>query len=123
MSWASTSDLRALVHTEQSDDEVSSILTQAQDEITAAVSDTSNSYIKTAHLYKSALLCLIRMQTNGELAYLNKVGSIQRYNDIEKTIQLYEREYAKAIRRVMLSSTTDATYTISKKFTCYEVSR
>jgi hypothetical protein len=113
MAWATVADLRSLVRTVESDEQVASILNTAQNDIEGTVGEQTgvvSASLSRAHLYLSAVFLLRFMQTNGEMAYYNKVGPDQTYNQIEPAIADFENRYRKAMRQV----STGALYAIVK---------
>lgn len=114
MAWATVTDVRSLVRTVESDVQVESIIYTAQKDIEGTVGEQTgvlSASLSKAHLYLSIVFLLRYMQTNGELAYYNKVGPDQTYNQIEPAIADYEDRYRKAMRKV----STGALYTIVKQ--------
>ncbi len=109
MAWAEVADLRALIYTDMSDDELSDILDLAQDSIevqTGTILTTSNLH-KMACLYRAAMFLLQRQKTNGELAYTSKIGSIHQINEIDKLISSYESRADSMIRIISVKNASN----------------
>lgn len=116
MASATVDDLRALIYTVQTDTELSNIISISSNILTGMGISADNARYKELHLYKSAVICLQRMQTNSEMAYMTKVGSIQQFNsDIIKTIKMYEDLFNDVLKSIQLTSTIASTYVISKQ--------
>lgn len=114
MTTATIDDLKSLISTVQTDAELSSIVSISNDILSGmGISDTNARY-KELHLYKSAVICLQRMQTNGELPYMSKLGSVQEMNsDIIKSIKMYQDLFDSVLKSVQVSLNLSSTYVIS----------
>ena len=106
MAWAEVADLRALIYTDMTDDELSDILNLAQDSIEIQTGNIilPNNLHKMACLYKAAVFLLQRQKTNGELAYTSKVGGIHQINEIDKMIASYESRASSLITSISLKN-------------------
>ena len=109
---ATVSDLRGIVETTKSDTEVQTILDIAQKHIP---SSATGNLLFLAHLYKSAVLLLSNMKTNGELPEQNKIGPVQALNKIDSMIRGYERMYETEMSKIALGNFTQSSYLISAK--------
>jgi len=109
---ATVSDLRGIVETVKSDAEVQTILNIAQKHIPSSASGNS---LFLAHLYKSAVLLLFDMKTNGELPEQNKLGSVQALNKIDSMIGRYEQMYTTEMSKMAFGDFSKSTYLISAK--------
>lgn len=111
MGWATVADVRSLIRTVETDPQIQSILDIAQKDITASVGTITGDAppsLSLAHMYLAAANLLRFMQTNGEMAYYNKMGPDQTYNQIEPAIEHYMRLYETAIRKYKVSNLTAA---------------
>lgn len=118
-SWASNTELSALVSSSLLTTDLDAILNIAKLDIEAALGTVSTvtDSIKTAHLYKAAALLLVRLKTNGELAYMVRVGDSQQYNEIDEAIQFFEEKVKKILTNYGLaSSTSDVLYVRTKPY-------
>jgi len=114
MSIATVSDVRSLIYTVQSDDELSSIISISDDILSGMGISNSHARYRELHLYKAAIICLTRMQTNSELPYMSKLGSVQEMNsDIIKTIAVYQKTFDDILKTVQATITLSSTYVIS----------
>lgn len=110
MAWADVQDLRALVFTDMTDDELSDILELAQDFLevkTGTVSAPTDTH-KMACLFQSAAFLLNRMKTNGELSYTNKIGTVHQINEkIDDRIAEYQTKADSLIQIILYRTTSD----------------
>lgn len=109
---ATVSDLRGIVETTKSNNELQTILDIAYKHIPSSA--TGNSLF-LAHLYKSAVLLLSNMKTNGELPEQNKIGSVQALNKIDSMISMYEQMFISELSKVAIGDFTKSSYLISAK--------
>jgi hypothetical protein len=101
MAWATVTEVRSLVYTVISDADIQAILDIAQKQIegkAGTVVGVVPPKLSLAHLFFSTATLLRKMQTNGEMAYYNKVGPNQTYNEIEPDIAHYMGLYNEAMR-------------------------
>ncbi len=89
MSWATTSELRALISTTLSDSDLQNILDIAQTDVE---SDTSSTNYHAAHLNRAIFYIAIRMKLAGELPDVQKVGPLEEDNHTDKLFSLLEDE-------------------------------
>lgn len=111
MGWATIADVRSLVRTVEADAQVQSILNVAQRDIVSSVSTITGDVpasLSLAHMYLSAANLLRFMQTNGEMAYFNKMADTQTYNQIEPAIAHFMKLYETAIRKYKVSTLSSA---------------
>lgn len=114
MTTATIDDLKSIISTVQTDAELSSIISISNSILSGMGLVTTNARYKELHLYKSAVICLQRMQTNGELPYMSKLGSVQEMNsDIIKSIAMYQKLFDNTLKSVQMSIDLSATYVIS----------
>ena len=115
MSLATVDELRALIYTKQTDDELSAIISVADSSLSGMGLSSSHARYKELHLYKAVILCLQRMQTNSELAYMVKHGGVQQMNsDAIKLIETYTKLFESTLKSVQITtSLLSPTYVIS----------
>ena len=107
MGWATVAEVRALVRTVENDAQVESILSISRKEITAVTGTITGEIpviLSLAHLYLSAAQLLRFMQSNGEMAYFNKMADTQTYNQIEPAIEHFMKLYHDAMRKYRVNS-------------------
>lgn len=114
MTSATVTDLRALIFTNQTDEELGNIITVSNTILNGMGIASTNARYNELHLYKSAIICLQRMQTNSELPYMSKLGAIQEMNsDIVKTIAMYQELFDNVLKSVQIAINLSSTYIIS----------
>lgn len=107
MGWATIADVRSLVRTVEADAQIQSILNVAQKDIVASTGISTGDVpisLSLAHTYLSAATLLRFMQTNGEMAYYNKMADTQTYNQIEPAIAHFMKLYETAIRKYKVNN-------------------
>lgn len=106
MSWASTADLRGLIYTTMTDDELETIIDLAQADLETTTGTVANptSTHRMACLYQAAIFTLRRMKTNSELPLNQIMGSKQQTNQVEGMIDDYERKVGQYKMLLSISS-------------------
>lgn len=106
MAWATVSDIKALISTTVNDMVLNDMLASAQEDVEGAVGTVSTvtTNIKNAHKYRTAVILLRYMKTNGELAYTNKIGVSHQINEIDQMIADFDREYQAIVKRYSLAA-------------------
>lgn len=109
MSYASVSDVRNLISTTLTDDEIAEIIDLIEAGLTATIEtlnalNGNSDYLRLASAYKVAETIVNKVKTDGELNDSLSIGEITQKNDFNKLSQNFRNESEKYLKMYLDSA-------------------